>query len=133
MNNLSVVSAKVQIGKCSACEDRAEGRDGLCRPCRGFLAAKKNFARRRGPVYPWDVQKALRLRRCYEHAERHSLSRELTRLSGELGYPKSASRRRAEQLGLTLWSHIRWAPPEIMILPEKILCKARPNRCGNAV
>jgi len=52
------------------------------------------------------------------HTDRRDLSRELTRLSSELRYPKSALRRRAEQLGLTLWSHVRWTPEEIKLLEE---------------
>lgn len=108
----------MRFGQCRECEDPAEGRDGLCQSCRGFQAAKKNFVHRQGPVYVWDAQKDLRLRRCYDRTVRCELSRELSRLSRELGYPKSALRRRAEQLGLTLWSHVRWTPQEIRFLEE---------------
>jgi hypothetical protein len=69
-------------------------------------------------VYVWDAGKDLRLKRCYENADRRELSRELSRLSNELGYPKSALRRRAEQLGMTLWSHVRWTAEEIQLLEE---------------
>jgi hypothetical protein len=108
----------MEFRQCRACEDPAQGRDGLCAPCRGFLAAKQNFARRQGPIYAWDAQKDLRLRRCYNHTDRRDLSRELSRLASELGYPKSALPRRAEQLGLTLWSHVRWTPEEVKLLEE---------------
>jgi hypothetical protein len=106
------------VVKCRACDDPAEGRDGLCRSCRGFQSAKVNFARRQGPTYPWDAEKDARLRRCYNYSGRRDLSRALTRLASELRYPRTVLRRRAEQLGVTMWRHVRWTPAEITILEE---------------
>jgi DNA-binding transcriptional regulator YiaG len=106
------------FGKCLECEDPAEGRDGLCRSCRGFLSAKRNFAKRNQPAYVWDVAKEARLKRCYDFSDRKELSCALARLANELKYPKVALRRRAEQLGLTMWKHVRWTAEEIAILEE---------------
>ena len=111
-------SLVTRFGQCSRCEDPATGRDHLCQSCRGFLAARSNFKQRQGPVYPWDGDRDLRLKRCYENTKRPELSRALSRLAGELKYPKAALRRRAEQLGLTLWSHVRWTDAELEILAE---------------
>jgi hypothetical protein len=108
----------LRFGQCSQCEDPASGRDRLCPRCRGFLAAKNNFKQRQGAVYPWDGNKDLRLKRCYENTKRRQLSQALSRLSGELRYPKAALRRRAEQLGITIWSHVRWTDEELQILAE---------------
>jgi hypothetical protein len=108
----------LRFGQCSQCSDPATGRDRLCQPCRGFLAAKNNFKQRQGAVYSWDENKDLRLKRCYENTNRLELSQGLSRLAGELKYPKTALRRRAEQLGLTLWSHVRWTDEELEILAE---------------
>ncbi len=110
--------AERNFGICRLCDDQASGRDRLCRPCRGFLSAKKNFLRRQGSSYRWDSEKDLKLKRCYQCSDRRELSHSLSRLSNELGYPKSALRRRAEQLGITMWSHIRWTPDEISLLEE---------------
>lgn len=103
---------------CVQCGEMAEGKDRLCRSCRGFLSAKKNFAPRRSPIYVWDADRDARLRRCYSNSARKELSRALTRLANELKYPKGALRRRAEQLGLTLWTHVRWTPMELAILAD---------------
>ena len=104
--------------KCRECEDPAEGKDGLCRSCRGFLSARLNFTKRHRTIYAWDGNKDERLRGCYRYSERTELSRALTQLAGELHYPKGALRRRAEQLGLTMWTHVRWTQAEIVLLEE---------------
>jgi hypothetical protein len=110
--------AESGAAKCRECDDPAQGRDGLCRSCRGYLSAKANFAERPGTKYVWDKKNDLHLRWCYNHTGRKELSLALTRLANELGYPKGALRRRAEQLGLTMWSHVRWTPQEIVVLEE---------------
>jgi hypothetical protein len=104
--------------KCRQCDDPAQGRDGLCRSCRGYLSANVNFGKQQRTIYAWDKNKDERLRSCYRHGDRKELSRALTRLANELRYPKGALRRRAEQLGLTLWSHVRWTPAEVALLEE---------------
>lgn len=77
-----------------------------------------NFGTRRGKIYIWDEEKDEQLRSCYKHAQRRELSIALTRLANELRYPKGALRRRAEQLGLTMWSHVRWTAQELTLLEE---------------
>jgi hypothetical protein len=108
----------LQPAKCRECDDPAEGKDRLCRSCRGYLSAKVNFARRQQATYAWDESKDVRLRWCYNHSQRQALSHALTRLANELRYPKGALRRRAEQLGLTMWSHVRWTSEELALLEE---------------
>jgi hypothetical protein len=106
------------FGQCSLCEDPATGRDRLCRSCRGFAAAKKNFKHCQERRYPWDDYNDLQLKRCYQNTKRRELSQALSRLARELKYPKGALRRRAEQLGLTMWSHVRWTDAELQILAD---------------
>ncbi len=118
MRRTSKPELRREFGRCRECRDPASGRDGLCRPCRGFIIAKKNFAKRQGPVYTWDAHKDLLLKRAYNTTDRVELSRNISRLSLELKYPKGALRRRTEQLGLTLWSHIRWTSEEEAFLEE---------------
>ena len=115
---MATAAVNQTFGKCRECEDPAQGRDGLCRPCRGFFSAHTNFAGRQGRVYEWNEEKDSKLKRCYACEDRRELSRALSRLAGELGFPKGALRRRAEQLGLTMWSTVRWTPPEIEFLEE---------------